>query len=84
MPILDLLQGRDLDTAQAFVGQLTDALASQRWSLIVLDDLSWEQDLPPLRQHYARTRVLLDPARPDVFRPRTGEPLRPVYVYEPR
>jgi len=84
MAITDLLKSADHGTAGAFVEELVGALAARRYRWIVLDDLTWEQELDALTAYYARTRVLLDPNRPDLFAPRTGENLRPLYVYEPR
>lgn len=84
MPIIDLLQGGDVETAQAFVTELERAIASGRWRWIVLDDLSWEEQLPSLAAGYRRTRSLFSADDPGLFLPRTGEPQRPLHVYERR
>ncbi|MFT7481073.1 MAG: hypothetical protein ACI80N_004391 [Gammaproteobacteria bacterium] len=84
MAITDLLKSADHATAGAFVEQLVAALAAQRYRWIVLDDLSWEQELDPLSANYVRTGTLLGLDEPELFAPRTGENLRPLYVYEPR
>ena len=84
MGIIDLLQSEEREVATQFVRELELALARRRFAGIVLDDLSWEQDLPALLASYVRTRTLLDPADEALFRPVTGDARRPLYLYEPR
>jgi hypothetical protein len=84
MAIIDLLRSSDHAVAERFVARLEAALASRRWSRIVLDDTSWEAELPALLASYRRTRSLFPDTDAATFLPVTGAPWRPLYVYEPR
>ena len=84
MAIIDLLRSADHAVAARFVTRLEEALAAHRWSRIVLDDATWETDLPALLANYRRTRSLFTDEETSTFLPVTGAPWRPLYVYEPR
>ncbi len=84
MAIIDLLHSSDRTVATRFVAHLEAALASRRWSLIVLDDPSWEAYLPALLANYRRTRTLFSDQDTSTFVPVTGAPWRPLLMYEPR
>lgn len=78
MAVTDLLQGPDRAAAQAFVSELTRALAERRFAAVILDQ-AWDADLPELAQGY--TRVTWRYPDEHTFVPVTGAPRRPLYFY---
>lgn len=78
MGILDLLRGSDRGAAQRFVDALRAALASPRWSVLVLDQ-DWSADLPELAREWRGTPIPWPDA--DTFFPATGDRRRPAYWY---
>ena len=84
MAVIDLLQSDATDAARDWVRALEADLGAGRWSLIWLDDTSWEEQLPALREHYARVPGPLDAAPPEEFRPVTGADRRPLFAYRRR
>jgi len=84
MAVVDLLKSRERDVAGRFVAELRDALEARRWAVIVLDDRSWEEDLPELGASYRVERELFRGEPPERFVPVTGAPWRPRYWYVPR
>lgn len=84
MAVHDLLRGPDTDVAGRFVAELEGALGARRFAAIVLDDPSWEEELPALREHYVLSGRMFAEDDLVTFFPVTGAHSRPERVLVPR
>ena len=84
MAMLDLLRGQNSTVAGPWVAELEAALQQGRWEVLVLDDASWEQQLPLLLDRYRPSDPFFQGPEDERFFPVTGARWRPERFYRRR